>query len=551
MCNHKSGDKMHKAAARHLEKRTGRTLADQKAHATDHEVRGRRNFLKMTGLTAIGGSMMLNGLPMSAFAPSPLLQSLNNTDCGDRVLILIRLSGGNDGLNTVVPRGNDEYYNIRPTLAVTEAEMWNLDDDFGMPNVMQNLQPLWEEGQMKIIHNVGYPEANYSHFRSSDIWASASDSDEVVSTGWIGRYLENEFPAFASAPPVIPPALQIGIRTNMVFRGMAGNMALAVSNPAEFYQIAASGELYDTTNLNVSLPNQSELGFVRDIANSAFRYSETIRQAYNGGSNETEYPADNLGESMAIVSRLIKGGLGTKIYMVSIGGFDTHANQNPYHPSLLYSVAASVKAMRDDLTASGHGENVLAMTFSEFGRTIYENGSNGTDHGTGAPMMIFGNDIGSELIGEPVDLLNTDEYGDPIHSVDFRQAYATVLQDWLCADPEVVDMVLGNTDFPILDGLVPPGTPSVGSNDRAALLGHQPGTEAGTILIKYAMKERGNVRLQILDSAGHPLRTLISEFKVKDSYTFVFKPADYFLPPGEYKYRLETGGRVYARGISW
>ena len=196
-------------------------------------------------------------------------------------------------------------------------------------------------------------------------------------------------------------------------------------------------------------------------------------------------------------------------------------------------------------------KNVLAMTFSEFGRTIFENGSNGTDHGTGAPMLLFGDNIGQGFHGEVPDLDSVDQYGDPAHSIDFREAYATVLNDWLCADSDVVNMTLGNTDFNLIDGLVPPGNPSIGSNDRAALLGHHPSGEPGTIALKYSIKIRGNVRIQILDNAGHPLRTLLNEFQEKNSYTLSFRPSDYFLPPGEYQYRLDTGGRIYTRPIKW
>ena len=203
-------------------KKRGAVLAHGKAHENAHQKWGRREFLRMTGLAALGSGMMLSGTPVSAFNATPLLASLNAADCGDRVLVLIRLSGGNDGLNTTVLRGNDTYYNIRPTLAYQEADIWNLSNEIGMPNEMIDLQPMWEEGRMRVIHNVGYPEANYSHFRSSDIWASASDSDELVTTGWIGRFLDNEFPAFADAPPVIPPALQIGVQTNMVFPRRCG-----------------------------------------------------------------------------------------------------------------------------------------------------------------------------------------------------------------------------------------------------------------------------------------------------------------------------------------
>ena len=508
--------------------------------------------MRMTGLASLGSAMMLGGTKVSAMSASPMLLGLNESDCGDRTLVLIRLKGGNDGLNTIIHRGNDEYYNIRPTLAVQEADLWALNDDFGMQNVVSDLQPLWEEGRMQVIHNVGYPEANYSHFRSSDIWASTSDSDEHVTTGWIGRWLDNAYPAFMSAPPVVPPALQIGVETNLVFRATGGPMALSISNPTEFYQIAQSGELYDTTQLDIGVPNQSELSFVRSVANSAFRYSETIRDAFNGSSTQADYPDNNLAREMAIVARLIKGNLGTKVYMVSIGGFDTHADQNPFHQELLNRISTSLKAFFEDLTASGHNENVLAMTFSEFGRTIFENGSLGTDHGTGAPMLLFGESIGQGFHGTAPDLESVDQYGDPEFSVDFRQAYATVLKDWMCVDPEVIKHSLGNTDFPFLTGLLPTSNPPSGANDAAALLGHNPvPNEPGTIQIKYAMKTRGTVRIQVTDPAGHLLRTLLSDFRERGSYTLNFKPAMLFLPAGEYVYRLETGGRIFTRGISW
>lgn len=532
-----------------IKERFGASLKHGQAHEQQHRTSSRRDFLYRSGLMLAGGSMLLGNTSLSAFNPSPLLSSINDSECGDRILVLIRLKGGNDGLNTIIHRGNDEYYNIRPNIAIQENNLFALSTEFGMPNVMSDLESFWGEGMMKVVHNVGYPDANYSHFRSSDIWASASDSDELISTGWLGRLIENDYQAFLDAPPVIPPALQIGVQANMIFRAAVGNTALAISNPSEFYQIAQSGQLYDINGLSNDY-NDQELKFVRNIANSAFRYSETIREAYSNGSNQVNYPQHYLSEQLAIVGRLIKGNLGTKIYMVTIGGFDTHADQIPAHPQLLNNLATAVNSFYTDLAASGHAQNVLTMTFSEFGRTIFENGSMGTDHGTGGPLLVFGEDIGNGFFGEAPDLLTVDEYGDPLYSVDFRSVYSTMLQDWLCVDETVVDYALGN-HFDKINDLVPTATPPIGANETAALLGHNPlRSNPAMVEIKYSIYVRGTVRIQLLDSAGHPLRTLVNEFKEKNSYVFTFQKEDYFLPPGQYIYKLDTGGKVYSRPIT-
>ncbi len=549
MCNHHTPSDKRPSLPHHLRRRFGASLEHRLEHEQAHRAFGRREFLKLTGLAALGSSMMLGSTPVRAFAPGALLASLATSDCGDRTLVLIRLKGGNDGLNTIIHRGNDEYYNIRPTLAVQEANLWALSQEFGMPNEMLALRPLWEEGRMRVVHNVGYPEANYSHFRSSDIWASASDSDKVVTTGWVGRWLENELQAFASTPPAVPPALQIGVETNMIFRAVGGNVALSISNPQEFYQIALSGQLYPLGNLGPEPPDR-ELAFVRTIANNAFRYSESIRDAYNAGVNQASYPASNLSQQLAIVARLIKGKLGSKVYMVTIDGFDTHANQADLHPLLLRYVAEGMAAFWADLRAGGQHGNVVAMTFSEFGRTIYENGSLGTDHGTGAPMLIFGEHIGNGFHGEAPDLLNTDEYGDPFFSIDFRDVYGTVLKDWLCVHPEVIQTVLQRPLQEGVAGLLPPSSPPPPLNNPAALLGHQPSdTEPGAIALKYSLQSRGQVRLSIMLPNGTAARVLVSGFQERGSYIFHFRPSRYFLAPGEYVYRLETGGRIYQRSI--
>ncbi len=531
---------------KHIPSRPGTTLEQSEAHARDHQLWSRRDFLTASGLLS-AGSLMLGNLPLRAFQPTPLMAALANGS-NDHILVLIRLDGGNDGLNTVIERQNPYYYGLRPTIAIPDNNLWSLSNQYGMPLTTNALQPLWEDGMMKVIFNVGYPEPNYSHFRSYDIVASASDSETVVNTGWMGRFLDNEYAAFLEAPPTVPPALQIGVQTDLVFKADQANMALAVSSPQEFYQIAQTGQLYDTATLGSS-PRELELAYVRQTANSAFRYAETIKVSYGRGKNQVEYPADNyLAEQMAIVARLIKGNLGTRVFMVEIGGFDTHADQPAAHPLLLQQLATAVKAFYDDLAfgASGLEKKVLGITFSEFGRTIYENGSSGTDHGWGTHALLFGGEIGNGFVGQYQDLSNPDPYTDPEFSVDFRSVYATVLQDWMGNSPELVNFVMGQPQTTI-NGLVPATSPALGDNGKCALLGHNPSPLPGVVEIKYAMLQNGPVRLQLLDKAGHAIRTLVNEYKSQGSYTFLFKPSDWFVSAGVYSYRLQGGGQVFQR----
>lgn len=535
---------------KHKHPRFGAALEHGEAHQREHQLWSRRDFLSATGILG-AGSLMMGKIGLRAFQPTPLMASLAN-GANDRILVLIRLDGGNDGLNTVIERGNSHYYNLRPTIGIQEPNLWALSNEYGMPLATNALQPLWDNGMMKIIHNVGYPDPNYSHFRSYDIVASASDSDVVINTGWMGRFLENEYAAFLETPPTVPPALQIGVQTDLIFRADAANMALAVSSPQEFYQIAQTGQLYDTSHLGNS-PRELELAYVRQTANAAFRYAQTIKDAYGRGKNQVDYPTDNyLAEQLAIVAKLIKGNLGTRVFMVEIGGFDTHAEQLDFHLNLLQNIAEGVKAFYDDLAFGGNTElpnKVLGMTFSEFGRTIYENASLGTDHGWGTPMMLFGGGIGNGFTGAYQDLSDPDPYGDPEFSVDFRSVYSTVLQDWMGNSPDLVNFVMGQ-NHPTIGGLVPAAAPLQGDNGKCALLGHHPHpTQPATIEIKYAMMQNGPVRLQILDSAGHVLRTLLDEYRDRGSYTFLFKAPDWYISPGIYQYRLQSGGQVFQRSL--
>lgn len=531
----------------HQNKRKGRTIENTEAHAEAHKTWKRRDFLRSTGLFATGLAASVNGLPLYAMGHKGHMAMLDSLKT-DRKLVLIQLRGGNDGVNTVIDRFNSEYYNIRPTIAITESNLWALDQKTGMSNQMISLKPMWEEDKMKVIHNVGYPDPNYSHFRSSDIWATASDTEEYKKNGWIGRYIDYEMPAFGEAQPTVPPALQIGVQTDLVFQGEDVNLALAISSPNEFYKLATSGQLYDLASLDQS-PADRSLAYVRQVANSAFRYSQSISNAYNKGRNEVNYPDSNLAQQLAIVAKLIKGNLGTKVFLVYIDGFDTHANQNNSHPILLQRLSTAISAFYNDLSKQEMDDKVLGMTFSEFGRTIYENGSQGTDHGTSAPMLLFGKGIGKGVVGNPPDLINTDLYGDPYFETDFRDVYATILQNWLGMPAEVSDFIIGKDRSPI-EGLVPVQKPAVGTESFEALLGHKIDASNNDVLkIHYAIQQEGPVILEILDRSGQVIRPLLNEFRPRGSHTIDIHLRKYQLHPGFYQYRLKTGGKIYQRDL--
>ncbi|MBK8966200.1 MAG: DUF1501 domain-containing protein [Lewinellaceae bacterium] len=531
--------------------RFGAALEHGAAHDREHRLWSRRDFLSASGLLGAGSFLLANS-PVNIFQPSPLLAAMANSGgANDRILVLIRLDGGNDGLNTVIKRGSSEYYNLRPNLGIPDNKLWALSNEYGMPVETNDLESLWNEGMMKTIFNVGYPVPNYSHFRSSDIIMTGTGSDTVLETGWIGRFLDNEYAAFLDAPPSIPPAIQIGSTSNLVFKADEANMALSISSPEQFYQIAQTGQLYETASLGSSF-RDLELAYVRHTANAAFRYSETIQQAYNGGKNDVTYPANNdLSAPMSIIARVIKGQLGTRIFLVSLADFDTHANQFNEHINLLQQVSSAVRAFYDDLGANNSDwpQKVLTMTFSEFGRSIYENGSRGTDHGAGTHTLLFGGGIGNGFVGQYQDMSNPNPVGDPPFSVDFRDVYASVLQDWLGNTPELVQYILGKPTPPI-PGLVPAAPPNLGDNGQCALLGHNAHPVMfGAYEIKFSITQGSAVRLQLLDSAGHVLRSLIDDFMPRGSHTYLFRPADWHISPGNYQYRLRAAGQVFQRAI--
>lgn len=538
MCdNHKTKDK-----GRH-----GEALEHGQAHEHDHQQWSRRGFLKNMGVAG-GMTMLLGNLPITALSGSPLTFGLANNE-SDRILVLIRLKGGNDGLNMIVPvfdYGN--YLSNRPTIAIPQNQLLSLNDSFGMPNTMEGLMGLWNEGSMKVINSVGYPDQNLSHFRSTDIWSSASDSNVVESSGWLGRLLDQQYPDFVANPPDQPPAIQIGGTGNILFTNTEMvNLGVIVNNPEELATIAENGELYDATDVPECYYGE-QLSYMRTVANSTFQYAEVIANAYEASSNAVEYEYA-IGQQLALVARLIKGGLSTQLYVVTLDGFDTHALQSQYHPFLMYSLSLAVQRFYQDLAAGGEAHRVLAMTFSEFGRRIEQNASAGTDHGAAAPMMLFGQGLnGNGFVGAGPDLQNLDPIGNLQYDIDFRQVYATLLEYWLCIDAGLIDDVMGNS-FERLPQIGLDCSPSSTTFVAQQTIQHRALYGTDRVTIEYTLAESMPVKVEIFNILGQPVETLFEGRQFAGTHQAVFQTRNSYLTSGIYLYSITAGRQRVSQKI--
>lgn len=526
----------------------GSALEHGEAHERDHQQWSRRSFLQTLGITG-GASMMLGNLPIAALFQSPLAFGLNNEN-DERILVLIRLKGGNDSLNMVVPVYDySKYQSLRPTIRIPENQLISLSDRIALPNTMAALKPMWEEGNMKVAHTVGYENQNLSHFRSSDIWASGSDANVVDDSGWLGRYLENLYPDFLLNPPAIPPAIQIGGVGNQAFiDGMNTNISVSVNDPEELYQIAQNGELYDVNNLPDCLYGD-QLGYMRAVANSTFFYAGVIKEAYDASTNQAAYANGSLARQLAIVARLIKGNLGTKLYLVTLDGFDTHANQANAHPNLMMEIANSVKAFYDDLAFADKAKSVISMTLSEFGRRPEQNASGGTDHGAGAEMLLFGEGLnGNGFVGVEPDLQNFDANGNIRYNTDFRQIYATLLENWLCVDAGTVNSVLGS-NFTRLDlGVTCAMTTGINGVAAPTIQHSARYISNQQVVIHYTLPSAAQVRIDVFNLLGQSIATLVDGYQLAGAHQVEFATQGY-LPSGQYFYRIQAGRSVASQAI--
>ncbi len=428
----------------------------------------RRKFIQ-GATTAVALPAMLSGLPVSAMANSPFLQLLAQAagDCDDRVLVLIQLNGGNDGLNTIVPL--DQYSKLvaaRSNIVIPENKLLPLQNNasLGFHPSMAKIHEMNGDGMITVIQNVGYPQQDFSHFRSTDIWLTGSAADQVLSTGWLGRYLQTDYSDYPTGYPNAttpdPLAIQVGYSVSPAFQGSNGTMGVAITDPDDFYQL-----LTDTESTPTDTPRGHELAFLRQTARQTNSYAIRMKAAAGMATNlSTLYPVgNNLANQLKIVAQLIAGGLKTKLYMVGITGFDTHSAQintgdplTGMHADLLKQVSEAVFAFQDDLKLLQVDDRVMGMTFSEFGRRIKSNGSLGTDHGAAAPLFLFGKKFPGKVIGSnPLIPANPTGNDNLPMEIDFRSVYSSILKDWFCVPDGVVDGVMGGDfeDLPLATGI--------------------------------------------------------------------------------------------------
>ncbi len=378
----------------------------------------------------------------------------------DHVLVVIQLGGGNDGLNTVVPFAMDEYYRARPTLGIPGHRVLKLNDTVGLHPNLAKLKSLYDAGQMAIIQGVGYPNPDRSHFRSMEIWQTADPGSKTLTYGWLGRYLDNTCPGcaasaagFPSPPARVNPLAGIAMGGSMpLAMKSARGAAIALGDPdafrwdpilADARDARHTSDTFERLNYivarNLRDPQIARLDFLSRVAMNARISADRIRQVTGKFKGGETYPATGLGRQLRTVAQMIGGGLDTRIYYVSMGGFDTHAAQPGAHERLLTELAEGVAVFQKDLDKQGNAGRVLTMTFSEFGRRVAENASRGTDHGTAAPMFVFGPRVRPGLHGAHPGLApDTLDAGDLRFGTDFRSVYATVLERWLGAKSPVI-----------------------------------------------------------------------------------------------------------------
>ena len=392
----------------------------------------RRDFIKQSSLAS---SLFFVPSFVKAF------ETATKNVLGYKKLVIIQLSGGNDGLNTIVPYTNDIYYNNRPALAISKSNILKINDELGFHNTLAPLKNLYDKGYLSIINNVGYQNPNRSHFRSTDIWHTASDSNVYSNTGWLGRYIDNHGKMPYSG-------IEIDDSLSLILKGETVN-GIATKNPAVLNRNMRTpyfeNILKQQTDDHLSEHNLGYLYKTMIEAKSSAKYIFETSKTYN---STFTYPQNPFGKQLKTTAQFINSGINSQVYYVSMGGFDTHVNQSKRQDKLLNVYAESMDIFIKDLEKSDTFKDTLVLTFSEFGRRVKQNAANGTDHGAANNVFVIGKNLSKPgFYNEAPNLLDLDKNNDLKYTVDFRSIYATVLKNWL----EVNDGQVLNKSFKTLD----------------------------------------------------------------------------------------------------
>jgi len=375
----------------------------------------RKEFLQI-------GSLATASLMLPKFLKA--FEQKNMVPPGNKVMVVIQFSGGNDGLNTVIPITNDIYYKERPKLAIKKDNALSLTDDVGLNPALEAFKGLYDEGNLSILNNVGYPNPDRSHFRSMDIWHSASNSNDYVYTGWLGRYLDAQCKG-CNKPTQI---LEVDDVLSLALKGNEKN-GLAFTDPRRLY--SSSNERF-YKDINAAHQGSEEtVDYLYKTMSETLSSADYIFQQSKKNPTAAAYPATEMGKNLKTIASLIMSDINTKVYYLSLGSFDTHVNQEAQQKRLFTELNDAVKAFTADLKKNNRFDDVLMMTFSEFGRRVSQNASNGTDHGTANNMFFISGGLKEKgILNDMPDLKDLNQ-GDLKYKVDFKNVYATVLNKWL------------------------------------------------------------------------------------------------------------------------
>jgi uncharacterized protein (DUF1501 family) len=387
----------------------------------------------------LGGNA--SGVLAQVAASSPVLPSFANGVDPDNVLVVVQMGGGNDGLNTVVPWSDDAYHRVRPAIHVTEAQVLKLNDRIGFNPALKGLNELYKAGSVAVVQGVGYPNPNRSHFEATQIWETASP-DRPQQYGWLGRYLDKRFsnakPASmfeaVSLGDVLPAAL---VASHVEVPAIGALNAFGYNTGRDLASKQSAGVLYDGAKAGQS----PYLAMMAQTARDAYHGGDVLRKQTSEFTNKATYANNGFAQQLALAAKLIGSTAGSKIVFVSLGSFDTHAGQRAQQDRLLGYLGDGLVSFYQDLAAHGLDKKVLTMTFSEFGRRVSQNASNGTDHGTAMPLFIVGGGVKGGIYGDHPSLTDLD-HGDLKFSTDFRAVYATVIEKWLGRNPS--DVITGS-----------------------------------------------------------------------------------------------------------
>jgi uncharacterized protein (DUF1501 family) len=514
----------------------------------------RRRFLQ--GTAAVGAGLALAPKILKGFEEPQIIQDdfLDN----DNVIVILELFGGNDGLNTIIPATDNEYYKIRPNIGIPDKEAVKVNDIYMNKALIQDaanggFKRMFEDGRMAIVEGIGYDQPNLSHFRSEDIFLSGinpkTNNNQRLLEGWLGRYFALKIPNYPLEIPEHPISISIDGAIPLLFKSEKGDMGIALTDPNEFYKLGAGLTPKENTFQGDNF-YEKEFNFVHTIARQSDLYSNAVKNAYDTGLTKIKgnlYSDDALSQKLKMISALIAGGLKTKVYFVKLSNFDSHAQQmdtsfTGQHFTLLNTAAKAVSSFMQDALETGFSERVTGMTISEFGRRAYDNGSRGTDHGAASMQFVWGNDkfVNGGYWNNRPKLNDLDQNGNVKYQTDYRVIYTEILEKRLGATPQDVVSVFGESFLPL--NILEKRTNSVLDNFNVAeAIRVNPNPNNGIGKIHFELKNPSFVDITIFNLNGRSNQIIQRTYLNEGIYDIPFS-----LPEnGTYIAAVTTGNRRF------